>query len=69
MCNNDHCHQGVAEHQEQNTPPAAEELVIPLAAPVNPNMPATTDDCVVILDDVHSKLQPFIEQVMLLGKS
>ena len=42
---------------EQPTPPA----------PVTPNLPAT-DDCVVILDDVHSKLQPFIEQVMILGK-
>ena len=38
---------------EQPTPPA----------PVTPNLPAT-DDCVVILDDVHSKLQPFIEQVI-----
>ena len=42
---------------EQPTPPA----------PVTPNLPAT-DDCVVILDDVHSKLQPFIEQVMIHGK-
>ena len=42
---------------EQHTPPA----------PVTPNLPAT-DDCVGILDDVHSKLQPFIEQVMILGK-
>ena len=31
------------------------------AQAVTPNLPAT-DDCVVILDDVHSKLQPFIEQ-------
>ena len=31
------------------------------APAVTPNQPAT-DDCVAILDDVHSKLQPFIEQ-------
>ena len=36
---------------------SAEQPVTSLA----PNLPAT-DDCVAILDDVHSKLQPFIEQ-------
>ena len=35
---------------------------------LKPGSLTPTDDCVVILDDVHSKLQPFIEQVMILGK-
>merc|ERR1719266_1741022 len=38
-------------------PGSAEQPVSSLA----PNLPAT-EDCVAILDDVHSKLQPFIEQ-------
>ena len=33
----------------------------PAVTAVTPALPAT-DDCVAILDDVHSKLQPFIEQ-------
>merc|ERR1719312_1171967 len=34
---------------------------VPTSSTAAPNLPAT-DDCVAILDDVHSKLQPFIEQ-------
>ena len=38
-------------------------LVLDMTVSVIANLPAT-DDCVVILDNVHSKLQPFIEQVI-----